>query len=476
MSSAHTLRRPARRSPAWTAVLLLFCHWLGAQDFYFGADLSYVNELEDCGLTYFEGQDSKDPYAIFRDHGCNLVRLRLWHTPSWYDTLNNGERYGDPDDVKKAIARAKTHGMSVLLAFHLSDNWADPSSQLAPQAWQPVVADIPVLQDSLYNYLFGTLSQLYEEGLLPEMIQIGNETNKGILLSPEDNAGWTLDWPRNAALFNTALQAVTDVEQLYDQEIRTLLHLAGPENTEWLIDSFAANGVTDFEAIGISYYWSWHQPTGIDEVQGVVAALREQYPAKEVLIVETGYPWTTDWNDNANNILGLAHPDYAPPSPENQRQWLIDLTRGVLEGGGKGVIYWEPAWQSSPCFTQWGQGSHYENATFFDFDDHLLLPGGIEWMAHDYGAVSVREAGRPTMTIPIHWDRRTRTVTIGPAAPFPARIRYAVIDALGRELAAGSFAGADFALDLTRFPAGIYWVRAVSAGSGEGVKKISLFP
>ncbi|MCB9263974.1 MAG: glycosyl hydrolase 53 family protein [Lewinellaceae bacterium] len=63
--------------------------------------------MEDCGVTYYEDQVPEDPYAVFRRHGCNLVRLRLWHTPSWYDGLNEGTRYSDLDDVKKAIARAK---------------------------------------------------------------------------------------------------------------------------------------------------------------------------------------------------------------------------------------------------------------------------------------------------------------------------------------------------------------------------------
>ncbi|MDX1408117.1 MAG: glycosyl hydrolase 53 family protein [Saprospiraceae bacterium] len=181
--------------------------------FYFGADLSYVNEMEDCGVTYHDNSEAKDPYTIFWEHNCNLVRLRLWHTPSWYDNLNSGARYCDLADAKRSIARAKEHGMAVLLDFHLSDNWADPGKQVVPAAWAPVVDDLEVLQDSLYNYIRGTLHALDDEGLVPEMVQIGNETNRGILLSQEINdAGWVLDWDRNSALFNTAIDAVRDFE------------------------------------------------------------------------------------------------------------------------------------------------------------------------------------------------------------------------------------------------------------------------
>ena len=102
------------------------------------------------------------------------------------------------------------------------------------------------------------------------------------------------------------------------------------------------------------------------------------------MVFETAYIWTWDGNDNANNIISEVHSDYAPPSPEVQRQWMIDLTAEVLENGGTGVIYWEPAWISSACYTQWGQGSHQEHATFFDFENNLMDNGGINWMTYNY--------------------------------------------------------------------------------------------
>ena len=74
-----------------------------ATAFFVGADLSYVNEMEGCGVVYREKGVAKDPYRIFADNGCNLVRLRLWHTPSWYDTLNGGKRYSDFSDVRRSI-------------------------------------------------------------------------------------------------------------------------------------------------------------------------------------------------------------------------------------------------------------------------------------------------------------------------------------------------------------------------------------
>jgi arabinogalactan endo-1,4-beta-galactosidase len=355
--------------------------YLQAQDFYFGADLSYVNEMEDCGAVYKENNVIKDPYQIFADHNCNLVRLRLWHSPNWYDNLNNGNRYSDLTDVKKSIQRAKDAGMQVLLDFHLSDTWADPGHQVVPAAWNNVVDDLPTLKDSLYNYIYITLDILNQENLLPEMVQVGNETNKGIILSQEVNdAGWSLDWTRNSELFNSAIQAIRDFETANSQSIQIAIHIADPDATNWYFENFVANGVIDFDIIGISYYHQYHGDVSIPQLGNQVASLKQTY-GKEIMIFETGYPWTTAGDDSANNILGMSHPDYSPFSTTNQKEYLIQLARTIRDNGGKGMVYWEPAWVSTSCSTQWGNGSHYENATFFDFNNNLQLNGGIKWMS-----------------------------------------------------------------------------------------------
>ena len=96
--------------------------------FYYGADLSYVNEMENCGAIYKDANNiNTNPYKIFKDSGANLVRVRLWHNPTWTD-------YSDYSDVKKTIQKAKDQGMRVLLDFHYSDTWTDPSKQKIPAA------------------------------------------------------------------------------------------------------------------------------------------------------------------------------------------------------------------------------------------------------------------------------------------------------------------------------------------------------
>jgi len=297
--------------------------------------------------------------------------------------------------------RAKSLGMQVLLDFHLSDTWSDPSHQVVPAAWAAVVNNLPVLQDSLYNYIHSTLTLLFQSGLLPEIVQVGNETNKGILLSQQVNdQGWSVDWGRNAALFNTAIDAIRDVEAETGTSIKIALHIADPSELNWWMNQFWTHGVKDFDIIGMSYYHAYHQDL-TPAVGMVISNMKSAYPGKEVMILETAYPWTSAYADGANNLLSTVYPGY-PFSPANQRGWLIELTQTVIDHGGIGVVYWEPGWVSTDCYTRYGKGSNWENCTFFDFDDELLEDGGIGWMMFEYdftSGISEIETGASAINI-----------------------------------------------------------------------------
>ncbi len=347
---------------------------LSAQMFYNGVDLSYVNELEDCNVVYYENGEEKDPYQIFTSHNVNLARYRLWHNPGWTD-------YSVFQDVKNAISRAKASGMDVLLDFHYSDTWADPGRQLRPAAWNEIT-DLEILGDSVYNYTLSILEKLKAENLVPEMVQIGNETNPNILLL-EGEELWPLDWPRNIHLFNRGIDAVDDFNDAHNENVWTMIHIAQPENGKWWFEDAAANGFTRFDIIGLSYYPAWSE-YGIRKTAEVVEQMVDTY-GKDVMIVETAYPWTFDNNDDAGNILftdALLNTHSDQPSRQEQSDFMKELTWLLMEAGASGVIYWEPAWVSSSCSTQWGQGSHWENATLFDFENNLHT--GASYLDYDF--------------------------------------------------------------------------------------------
>ncbi len=331
--------------------------------------------MEDCGGAYYKDLQKKDPYQLFAEEGNNLVRIRLWHSPKWtnYSTLN---------DVKKSISRAKAKGMPVLLDFHYSDNWADPAHQIIPEAWSGI-KDVKVLGDSLYNYTYQTLSLLNKEGLAPEYVQIGNETNTEILMEKPTAENGPTDWQRNASLFQRGIDAVNSFNRDNGLAIKKMLHVAQPDEAKEWFEKAHQNGLSDFDWIGLSYYPNWSK-FDLSRLAETVSFLKNKYN-KEIIIVETGYPYSFRNFDQAGNVLGEGSdlPGY-PASKEGQLSFMIDLTSSVIKAGGKGVVYWEAAWISTPCETQWGKGSHWENAAFFDANNSNEALPVFRFYKHNY--------------------------------------------------------------------------------------------
>jgi len=354
---------------------------LGKTKFVFGADLSYVNQILEHGGVYKDGGIVKDPYQIFSDHGTNLVRLRLWYNPAWTKTVYGKEGiklYNDLEDVRVAIRRAKEAGMAVNLDFHYSDTWADPQKQVIPEAWKGL--GYAVLKDSVYQYTYRVLKSLNADGLMPEMVQIGNEINPGMLLP----VGSYLDngWGQLGGLINSGIKAVRDVSK--ESEVRTLiiLHVAQPENVEfWFRGATTLGEVNDFDIIGLSYYSKWSD-IQMAQLSGYIRDFRETF-GKTVMVVETAYPWTGNGADSYGNIFGNndAEPGY-PLTPEGQYKYLVELTQAIKDGGGMGIMVWEPAWITSQAKDLWGTGSAWENCTFFDFDGNVNR--GIDYMTHTF--------------------------------------------------------------------------------------------
>ncbi len=349
----------SRRAWLLAGVLTLFGTLpAGAADFVFGADLSFANEMDDCGAVFKDDGKAGDVYAIMKAHGTNLVRLRLWNNPSW-------TQYSTLDDVKRSIARAKAQGMQVLLDFHYSDDWADPSKQVIPAAWANIKDD-DALAKAVYQFTADTLKQLAAAGLSPDYVQVGNEVNHDVLTLTATEA--LTNWPRNAKLLNAGIRAVRDT----NPKIKVMLHIAQPENIEPWFEQAASAGLTDFDIIGISYYPKWSKYT-LAGLGALINRLRYRYPKAEIWVAETSYAWTLSTADNMNNLLdeGSALPSYRL-TQEGQKQFLVDMAQTIISNGGSGLVYWAPDRVSTKCRTRWGQGSDWENATLFDFDGNAL--------------------------------------------------------------------------------------------------------
>ena len=351
-----------------------------ATKFVMGADLSYVNQILDHGGVYKDSGKVADPYLVFKKHGANVIRFRLFHNPVWtkeaYGTEGT-QMYSDFIDVRKGIEKAKAAGLKVCLDFHFSDTWAGTANQVIPDAWLSL--SLTTLHDSLYNYTYKVLSKLGDAGIMPDYVQPGNEINPGLLL-PFGNR-WNGNESDMIYLLNGAISAIRAASSSNTIKPRIIIHIAQPENVrEWLY-GLSEKGLTDYDIIGISYYYMWSTVT-LDKVSNSVSMLNTTF-SKDVMIMETTYPWTTGYADNYNNIINTSLLNARYPATETgQYNYFHALTQEVIDGGGAGIFAWEPAWITSQMKDKWGTGSSWECNTFFDFEGNTIK--GIGFMTDNY--------------------------------------------------------------------------------------------
>ena len=214
---------------------------------------------------------------------------------------------------------------------------------------------------------------------MPEFVQVGNEINPGFVL-PQGNR-WEENEENFVYLLNAGIKAVRDVGACNDIDPKIIIHIAQPENAINWFAGLDEAGLADYDIIGISYYYQWSE-VPLENLSNYVSVLKRDY-GKEVMVMETAYPWTTDNCDSYNNIISVDNllSDY-PATKEGQYQYLVKLTQEVIDGGGKGVFYWEPAWISSDIKTQWGQGSAWDCNTLFDFEGNVIK--GMNFMIYPY--------------------------------------------------------------------------------------------
>lgn len=342
-----------------------------APTLYLGADLSYVNEMEDCGAVYRDHGKRADPFQLIKAKGGNLIRVRIWVNAAW-------TRYSNYADVLKTVRRARAAGLQVLLDFHYSDDWADGDKQIAPAAWAGL--DTEGQARALHDYTLDILTRLNADAGMPETVQVGNETNPELMGGTSKRP---IYWARNARLLNAGIAAVREAGKATGTHPMVMLHIAQPENVMPWFEAADAAGVRDYDEIGISYYRKWSTRT-IAQLGETIAAAKARF-RKEVMVAETAYPFTEESEDSMPNLLGpdTLIPAY-PATPQGQLAYLVDLTQTVVDNGGNGVVYWEPAWVSTGCKTRWGTGSSWENAAWFSLRDHRALPA-MDFLGRRYG-------------------------------------------------------------------------------------------
>jgi len=327
-----------------------------------GADISSLKKSEDLGGIYRETDGTPaDALRILKNHGLNYARLRVW--------VDSADGYHNKERILEMAGRLKRLEIKLLVDFHYSDNWADPGKQIKPAAWKDL--DIHQLKKAVYNHTFDVCNSLVLQGTPPDMVQVGNEINAG-LLWPEGDKD---HFDNMAALLKEGCRAVKDCSN----STQVMMHIAeGGDNklARWWIDNIAGRNVP-FDVIGISYYPYWHGT--LEELQYNLNDITDRYD-RDVIVVETAYGFTDQDNDNYPNILDdrLAVPNY-PLTPEGQRMMLrevMNVVRSVNNGRGIGVFYWDATWIAVKG-NDWDNtdpatGNGWENQALFDFDGKVL--------------------------------------------------------------------------------------------------------
>lgn len=337
--------------------------------FSMGADLSYATQMKDKGVSYKDNGSPNDIFTISKNNGCNTVRLKLWHTPSAYVSTwgGNDQQYNSLQQVEVLIKKAKSLGMAVSLDFHYSDTWADPQRQEIPKAWKNL--DLAGLNDSVYQYTLDVLNYLQSKDLVPEMVQVGNENNNGML--------WPLGEVKSnnftafASLLNSGIKAVREFSKTSAIKPKIIVHEAQLQHAEWWTAGIVNAGVTDFDILGLSHYADWSTINTMPEISALIKKLKTTYN-KEIMIVELAYWWNT--KDASNYPISQKPVAGYPFTVAGQYQYLKDFTQTVITAGATGIHYWAPDYISS--------GGEMTARTLVDMSGNTIQ--GIKFMKFAY--------------------------------------------------------------------------------------------
>ncbi|BAV09035.1 arabinogalactan endo-1,4-beta-galactosidase [Filimonas lacunae] len=275
-----------------------------------GADVSWLTEMEDAGKVFYDTAGvQKDCIELLKTLGVKAIRLRVWVNPT--------SGYNNLADVTAKAKRVQAAGLGLMIDFHYSDTWADPANQTKPAAWASL--DVAGLQDAIYQHTYSVLNSLKGNGITPKWVQVGNETNNGMLW-PEGQASSSM--ANFASFINAGYNAVKAV----DSAAKVIVHLSNGYDTSlfrWMFDGLTANNAK-YDVIGMSLYpdvTTWQSLNKLCEanMQNMIKSYN-----KEVMLCEIGMPVAS----------GAAC-----------KRFIEDLTERVYnlpDHKGLGMFYWEP--------------------------------------------------------------------------------------------------------------------------------------
>ena len=320
----------------------------GTDDFIRAADMSYLPLIESEGAIFKKNGVVENAITTLKNAGCNTIRIRIWKNPT--------DNHSGLTEVKALALRVKQAGMKVWLTVHYSDTWADPGNQTPPSDWTNL--SIANLKTAVSNYT--TLLMTENQ---PDIIQIGNEINSGFL------------WPQGHLINNESqclqlLVAASSAIRSQSTTTKIMIHYAGiGSGATWFFNKMSS---INYDYIGLSYYPVWDGKI-LSDVNATITSLGQTHN-KKVIIAETAYPFTLNWNDWTNNIVGQNDQLITtyPASNEGQKNFILAIKNLVKQNSkGLGFCYWGAEWIAfrGPSATN---GSSWENQALWDFNNNAL--------------------------------------------------------------------------------------------------------
>jgi arabinogalactan endo-1,4-beta-galactosidase len=330
------------------------------EPFIIGADISWIPEDEAGGAEYYDQGERKDVVEIFRDHGFNFVRLRVFVDPA--SPLGYSRRrsaaFNDTAHTVAMARRVKDAGMGLFLTFHYCDSWADPEKQPKPHAWADL--EFPELLAAVADHTRAVLLALKAEGISPEFVGIGNENTHGMLW-PDGRVGSSIpsgnpttdanaarfagegNYDQFAALLKSGIAASREVSPSSRIVLHNHLGRHHLRVREWM-DSLLARGV-EFDVLGLSCYAQGKEGDWLRTFVDV--SLR--YPNHPFMVVE-----------------------YSA-----RKRYINDLTFGAPANHGLGTFIWEPTRHREAVFDRDGRNAGGGQAANFVQDFGINQGGSL---------------------------------------------------------------------------------------------------
>lgn len=335
------------------------------------------------------GGEQKDLIEILKAYGANYIRLRLWNDPKSPEGKPYGAGNNDYECILRMAKRVKAANLGFLLDFMYSDFWADPGKQRKPKAWSDY--GVEELEKAVYDFTKETINAFASEGIIPDMIQVGNEISNG-LLWPE---GQVPNYANIARFISAGIRAIKEIYPT----AKIMIHLDNGGNNElyrtWFDQYININKGEDFDIIGLSYYPAWHGP--LERLADNMNDIAVRF-GKELVIVEVSTGFTTeDYAEYENlapeNRKGMATKPALweklpfPMTKDGQCEFMkavLKIIEDVPENKGRGFFWWEPGWlpvegsgwatnEALAYIREKGPGGNeWANQALFDYDGNAL--------------------------------------------------------------------------------------------------------